>query len=355
MLTAGAASSISLTAFTGRNNIQQPSVFAKDSTEKNMRDNIMVIDTHAHVYPKKYLDFLENIGVDPESTKIARNLQASDDDEELEARLAMMDTAGVSKQVISLTPQLPEVDDETDARGAARMANEIYQDIVRKHPDRFLAYGAIPINHPKAALEEIRYCLDELGFAGIAINAVLHDPEVSITDERFLPLFEELNRRKAILYIHPTGHSAHCTPIAHNDLTWVNGAPMEDAIATLQLLKADYPHRFPGIRFHVAHLGGDIPFLARRIEDNYEDWNAFPTSPATTLKKMWFDAANFSTGSLRLATEVFDPSKILAGSDYPYFQDEKYNRAFTYIQEAQLPNGQREAILSHNAINLYDL
>ena len=53
----------------------------------------------------------------------------------------------------------------------------------------------------------------------------------------------------------------------------------EDAIATLHLLKADIPHKYPNIRFHIAHLGGDLAFLAQRIEDNYEDWDSFEHSP----------------------------------------------------------------------------
>ena len=59
----------------------------------------------------------------------------------------------------------------------------------------------------------------------------------------------------------------------------INGAPVEDAIAVLQLLKADIPARFPGVRLHIAHLAGDLAFLAQRIEDNDEDWKAFAPSP----------------------------------------------------------------------------
>ncbi len=59
---------------------------------------------------------------------------------------------------------------------------------------------------------------------------------------------------------------------------------MEDATAVLQLLKEDIPNRYPHIRFHIAHLGGDVPFLTQRIEDNFEDWSAFPHSPAQTLR-----------------------------------------------------------------------
>ncbi|WP_166906009.1 amidohydrolase family protein [Mycobacterium sp. DL440] len=312
-----------------------------------------VIDTHAHVYPARYLDKLEVIGVAPHSTAIARNLRASDEPEDMRARLAMMDAAGVGIQVLSATPQVPLVVDADAAAEAARMVNDIYAQILADHPGRFLAYGAVQFNHPDEALEAISYCLDELGFVGVAINTLLPDPGAAITDKRFAPVFAELNRRASIVYIHPTGNGAYSRPISDHGLTWVNGAPTEDSIAVLHLLKGNYPNIYPDLRFHVAHLGGDIPFLAQRIEDNYEDWGAFPASPRETLRRMWFDAANFSAGALRLSAEVYDPRRILAGSDYPYFQDEKYIRAFTYIREAGLPDEAIRDILGGNATQLY--
>lgn len=312
-----------------------------------------VIDTHAHVYPAKYLDFLEQIGVDPDSTAIARDMNASNEDEEVAARLRMMDEAGVDVQVLSATPQLPQVDQADLAAQAARKVNDIYAEIIKKYPDRFLAYGAIPFLHPGQAVSEIGYCLDELGFVGIAINSLLPDPQAAITDDRFAPIFAELDRRHAPLYIHPTGMSAHCAPMATQGLAWVNGAPVEDAIAALHLLKADYVRKYPNIRFHIAHLGGDLPFLAQRLQDNFEDWGSFPASPAQSLRKMWFDAANFFAPSLELAAKVYDPQKLLAGSDCPYFQEKKYTRAFSYIKESGLSKALREQILSKNACELY--
>ncbi|MEL4162742.1 amidohydrolase family protein [Corynebacterium bovis] len=313
-----------------------------------------VVDSHAHVYPARYLDELERIGVSPDSTKIARNMRASNEDEDMSARLRMMDDAGVDVQVLSVTPQLPAVGDADDAAAACRMANDIYRQIIEDHPDRFIAYGAIPFEHPDKALEEIAYCLDELGFVGIAVNAVLDDPAAAVTDERYRPIFEELNRRGSILYFHPTGQSAHCRPMADHGLAWVNGAPVEDGIVTLQLLKADYPRTYPDLRFHLAHLGGDVPFLSQRLEDNYEDWGSFPASPNEMLRTMWFDAANFTGASLCLSAEILDPRKILVGSDYPYFQDEKYTRAVTYIRDAGVSDDTTAAILSGNAQRLYD-
>lgn len=319
----------------------------------------MVIDTHAHLYPARYLDFLESIGIDPASTKIARNLRADDSEADLRARFQMMDDAGVDLQVLSATPQLPmgnapgAVSAENAAK-AARMINDIYAAAVSTHPDRFRAYGAIPLPFVEESLTEIAYVLDDLKFFGVAINTFV-GADGALTDPAYEPVFEELNRRGAIVYIHPAGHCAGCQTMIDHGLTWVNGAPMEDAIATLELLKADYPHRFPNIRFHIAHLGGDLAFLSQRLEDNYDDWGSFAHSPRETLKNLWFDAANFYAPSLRMALETYNPDHIMGGSDYPYFQDYKYVRAFDYIRNSGVDKATINKVLSDNAARLYRL
>lgn len=316
------------------------------------------IDTHAHVYPARYLDFLENIGVSPDSTAVARNLRADDAETDMHERLRMMDAAGVQMQILSATPQLPFISNATDAAAAVRMINDVYAAIVERRPDRFRAYGALPLPHIEESLAEIAYIFDELGreagFLGVAMNTFV-GADGSLTDPALLPIFEELDRRSAIVYIHPAGGAAGCSAIADHGLTWVNGAPIEDATAVLQLLKADYPYTFPHITFHIAHLGGDLPFLAQRIQDNYDDWHAFAHSPAETFHRLYVDAANFHQPSLRMALETYGVSQVMAGSDYPYFQDDKYTRAMDYIRTAGLPDTARDAVLFGNAKRLYQL
>lgn len=314
-----------------------------------------VIDIHAHIYPKRYLDFLEKAGIDPASTTIARNMNASDEEPEIRARLRQMDEANVAYQVVSLTPQSPLITDRTAAVEAARLANNIYAEVLERHPDRFKAYAAVPFFHPQEAVAELTRALDDLHFSGVAINA-LPAANRSLIDPEFEPFFAELNKRGAVCYVHPSGNAAFSSPMLDHQLEWVNGAPTEDAIAVLHLLKGDYLNRFPHIKFQIAHLGGDIPFLAQRIEDNYTDWGSFKSSPRESLRKMWFDTANFFGPSLVLAHDhVYDPEKLLAGSDYPYFQNEKrdlYTRSVEYIIESGLSEKAVNNILVHNPVRL---
>ncbi|MSS46717.1 amidohydrolase [Cutibacterium sp. WCA-380-WT-3A] len=314
-----------------------------------------VIDTHAHVYPDHWLDLLEELGTDPATTRIARGLHAGDDEADISRRLAMMDAAGVRVQVLSATPQVPVLDNADDASSAARYINDAYAALVARHPDRFIAHATLPLPHVAGSLDEIARAFDELGFRSVALNTFV-GADGSLADPALEPIFAELDRRRAIVYLHPAGLAAGAASIADHGLIWVNGAPMEDAIATLQLLKADVPDRHSHIRFHIAHLGGDLPFLAQRLEDNYDDWGSFARSPRESLRRMWFDAANFFTPSLRLALEVYGDGHVMMGSDFPYFQDAKYTRAVTYINDlADLSVGAEviDNVLRRNAEQLY--
>ena len=317
-----------------------------------MTEASRAIDVHAHVYPAVYLDRLEEIGVDPATTAIARDLGADSTDADMSARLKLMGQAGVETQVLAVTPQCPSGVEPGPSLAAARWINDEYARLVRRHDGRFLAYGALPLPHVDASLTEIDRIVDEFGFVGVSLPALLPGG-TSLADRRFDPVWAALDEHSAIVNLHATGSGAMSRLLVDHGLVWVNGAPVEDAICVLHLLKADIPRRFPRVRFHVAHLAGDLPFLAQRLEDNFEDWGAFPESPLTALRRMWFDAANFHEPSLAMTVETLGAQQIMAGSDHPYFQGEKYVRAFDYIRTSRLSPTEIDAVLTGNANDLY--
>ncbi|MDY6054408.1 amidohydrolase family protein [Micrococcus sp.] len=316
------------------------------------------IDTHAHVYPDAYLDLLERGGRDPETTRIARGMGAGSGEAEIAARLALMDRAGVGVQVLAATPQSPSLADPEDAARAARWINDEYLRLQAAHPDRFLIYLALPLPHVAESLAELTRLLDgpepAAGVVGVSLPTVLPDGTVP-ADPRLDPVWEDLDRRGLVVNLHPTGSGAGSPLIADHGLAWVNGAPVEDATAVLQLMAADHLRRFPRARLHVAHLGGDLPFLAQRLEDNHEDWGQFPASPRTMLRQIHYDAANFHEPSLAMTAETVGAEQILAGSDFPYFQDAKYVRAFEYVRTSRLSPTERDGVLGANARRLYGL
>ncbi len=313
----------------------------------------MRIDIHAHYFPEAYLDLLQRFG--SEATDIARHRGAGGGPGEMEARLELMDSAHVQMQVLSVSPQLPYLEDETHAIEAARAINDLYADLVRRYPTRFAAFAAAPLPHIDATLAEIARALDQLHMVGVTVaTSVLGR---SLADPQFEPLYAELDRRGTVFYIHPAGVSA-CSPlIADYGLTWPIGAPIEDTISATQLIFKGIPVRYPRIKIINSHLGGALPVLLQRLDNQYR-WVAPEMSepPSAQARRMWYDTVgHFHIPALRCACESFGADRLVLGTDFPYLAGEGYRRSVSYIQDAGLSTSDAHRILDTNAASLLQL
>ena len=160
----------------------------------------MRIDVHAHYWAEGYLDLLIDLG--KADAGAARGIGAGGG-AELAARRRLMDRAGVEMQVLSACPQLPYGEDKQKAAKAARFVNDQYAELVQHHPDRFAAFAALPMPHIDQAVSEMGRALDELHMAGIAMNTTVLGR--ALVEPDYEPVFAELNRRGAVLYLHPAG------------------------------------------------------------------------------------------------------------------------------------------------------
>ncbi|MEV6072212.1 amidohydrolase family protein [Nocardia sp. NPDC052001] len=306
----------------------------------------MRIDIHAHLWNEDYLDLLDSYGRTDTATQ--RNMGAGGSAAELEARFALNDSAGIEHQVLSVTPQSPHFTHHDHAVDAARLVNDQYADIVARHPDRFSAFVALPLPHIDAALKEMTRGLDDLGMAGVAVTTDILGR--SLADPHFAPLFEELDRRGSVLYVHPSGHDAGTPLIAEHHMRWMVGAPMEDTIAAMQLILAGIPLRYPNVRIVLSHLGGALPMLLQRADNQYA-WESpdTPEKPSLSVRRMWFDTVSHGhVPALRAAAESFGADRLVLGTDFPYQSGELLRRAVTSIRDA-LPDDDATRVLDHNA------
>jgi predicted TIM-barrel fold metal-dependent hydrolase len=306
----------------------------------------MRIDVHAHYWTEDYLDLLVDLG--KADAGMARGLGAGGG-AELEARLRLMDRAGVQMQVLSACPQLPYGGDEKKAAQAARFVNDQYAALGAGHPGRFAAFAALPLPHLDQALSELGRALDELGMAGVAMNTTVLGH--ALVEPGYQAVFAELNRRSAVLYLHPAGNSA-CTPlISDYHLTWMVGAPVEDTISIMQLITAGLPARYPNIKIINSHLGGALPMLLQRADDQYR-WEApdTPEPPSVAARRMWYDTVGHGhVPALRCAIDSFGADRLMLGTDFPYENGDIFVRAVDYISDPQIDPAAARAILDHNA------
>ena len=158
----------------------------------------MRIDVHAHYWTEDYLDLLVDLA--KADAGAARGIGAGGG-AELDARLRLMDRAGVQMQVLSACPQLPYGEDGKKATRAARFVNDQYAELVQRHPDRFRAFAALPMPHLEESIGEMGRALDQLRMAGVAMNTTVLGR--ALVEPEYEPVFAELNSRGAVLYLHP--------------------------------------------------------------------------------------------------------------------------------------------------------
>jgi predicted TIM-barrel fold metal-dependent hydrolase len=305
----------------------------------------MLIDVHAHQFPQPYTALMARHG---------RRLMGVLGGTTLDERIGQMDEAQVDLQVLSPSNLMPYLENETDAGEAARVLNDGYAELTHRLPHRFKAYVSLPLPHIEASLREMERGLDQLGLAGIAFGCSILNR--SVTAEEFEPLYQEMNRRGAVLFFHPMVNGI-CSPLITDfGLEGAAGTTIEDTVVVLHMIMRQIPHRYPNIKIIVPHLGGGIPMLLNRMDNQVAALNReLPEKPGLTARRFWYDTVSHgSHAALRCACEAFGPDRLVTGSDYPVLLAfESYDKTFSYIREAGLDDAAVEQILHRNARALF--
>ncbi len=311
------------------------------------------VDAHAHLWTDDYLDLVESYG--KTDTSVQRNKGAGPSEAEMEKRFAQMEAAGVEMQVLSVCPQAPHFDDKIHAVTAARKINDLYGEVVRKYPKKFKALVALPFPHVDEALKELDRVLGPMGALGVATTTTVAGR--SIADPAFAPLYQEFDRRGTVLYVHPAGASGHTPMIADYHVTWMIGAPIEDTISITHLIIKGIPQKYPHMRIINSHLGGALPMVLQRMDNQYGWENPeTPEKPSITARRMWFDTvAHAHPPAIRAAVDTLGADRIILGTDFPYESGELYKHAISYISDAGLKQADITQILDYNGAKVLGL
>jgi predicted TIM-barrel fold metal-dependent hydrolase len=209
----------------------------------------------------------------------------------------------------------------------------------------------MPMPDIDGSLKEIAYALDTLKADGIGLMTSYGDKWPG--DPMFHPVFEELDRRKAVVYFHPT--TASCcgnliAGVAPATIEW----PVDTARAVVSLLFSGSLVRYPNIRFIFSHAGGALPALSGRIANFVKrDKNAAKYAPQGALAelvKLYYDTANASAAPSMAALMAMAPaSQIVFGSDYPYFTLEEKVEG---LAKLRMTAADRQAINRGNAARI---
>jgi predicted TIM-barrel fold metal-dependent hydrolase len=318
----------------------------------------MICDVHAHYTPKNFSAFMGDRFASPTHLPVKRGMALhpfSDSPEDIENRFKLMDEAGVERQVLSPNhpPYLP---DEAEGVKAVQLLNDGYADLAHRYPQRIASYVMLPLPHIDAALKEMERGFDQLGCVGVNMNIICLGR--SIAETEFEPIYAEMNRRGTVLFVHPAG-TGICSPfIVDYKYRASVGTSLEDATFVLHMIAKQIPYRYPNIKFIVPHLGGPIPMLLNRLDQQGQSPSGHPNlaeAPSVTAKKFWYDTVCYgSKAAFTCALEAFGADHLVTGSDYPVLQDyESYKETFAYIERLGLPKSDTDKILHHNAQALF--
>ena len=313
----------------------------------------MIVDIHAHYFPRAYMDMLIRIGGRslPEAARpiTARPIR-EDDPSDIPTRLERMDDAGVQLQVLSPAASPPYAEKEADAVAAARFINDTYAELAAKHPGRLAAVVSLPLPHIDASLREMERGLDQLGMLGVSMTCSCFDR--STAEAEFEPLYAEMNRRRTVLNYHPIQNGICSLFLNDYGFTVSVGASLEDTMIALHLIARRVHERFPNIKYVVPHLGGMLSMQLQRL-DNQGPRNHpnLPEPFSVTARRFYYDTVGHgSPAALVCAWKAFGADQIVAGSDYPVLMAwETYKQTFHYVRECGLPEADVDKILNHNA------
>lgn len=293
------------------------------------------IDVHHHVVPPQYVD-------DSMPIKLPNT----------ETQLQSMDHWRIRTAITSLTPRVM-LKNINRLRQVARTCNEFQARMALEHPSRFGAFALLPLPDVDGALEEITYALDILHLDGVGLFSSVNNRYLG--DPLFDPVFDELNRRKAVVFIHPT----HCEAPPETNL----GAPpfvveyvFDTTRAIVNLVFTGTLKRCGDIRLIVAHGGGTVPYLAQRIS-MLEGHRKAPevVDVITQLRTLYYEIASTTAGcALRSLQEVADSTHILWGSDLPFVYGERLQEEVDHWEAyAGFSSAERIAVEQQNAIRLF--
>lgn len=317
-----------------------------DSSTPSLTSTTRGIDIHHHFLPPFYLEALAQSGhpAAAEAEALAWSPETS---------LAMMDKAGIETAIVSLSLPGASFTGAVDPAALARQGNEYAAGMIDDYPGRFGAFASLPMLDPQAAMAEVEYAFDSLKLDGVILLSNVRGRYLGDSD--FDELFAELDRRKALVFLHPN----QAPSPGFNDFVEF---PHEVTRALASLTESGGIERYHRIRYIFAYAGGTIPFIASRV--TVVGMDVFGSFLKTMIRylqrvrimqRMNYDLAAstdpYAWGALYGLTK---PTRILMGSNYPWTSPAAFNRQQVELrtfEDLDLPR--IESIERGNSLKLF--
>jgi len=305
-----------------------------------------LIDTHAHMIPNVFRSYMRENNIEGAGGSPFPDWSP-------EAAIAITDERSIATAILSVSAPGVHLGDDASARRAARAVNEAAAKIVRDRPDRFGFFATLTLPDVNGAIAEAAYALDTLQADGVILLAnasgrYLGDPD-------FVPLFAELAKCSAVVFVHPTelpGPSVPGIPSFAADFL------LDTTRAALSLAASGVIDRYSRLRIILSHAGGFLPYAAYRMAVVAGPTDTpMPTRFAlglATLKRFYFDVAlSSSRVALPSLLAFAEPDHVTYDSDWPWAPTEAVDQFAGELQRYPLADLQRASIERGTAEQLF--
>jgi len=306
-----------------------------------------LVDVHHHILPPRYVAAVGDARIGP-LTVAGRTPEWSP-----ERSLEAMERNGIASAVTSISTPGLWFGDAPATEALARHCNEYAAELRRDHPASFGFFASLPLPDVAASLKEIEHALDVLKADGIGLMTNYGGRYPGEAD--FAPVFAELDRRKAIVYFHPT--AALCGFALDNIPAATLEFPFDTTRAIASLLFGGTFARCHNIRFIFSHAGGAAPFLAERIarlEVKPDFKKHVPEGVIAELQRLYYDTAlSANRYAFKALLELAPVGQVLFGSDYPFAPETTMTASVRGLKSLGLAAGDLLAIERENALRLF--
>jgi len=314
------------------------------------------VDVHSHFYTKEYIKTVEN--VDYLGVKNMKFV-VSDAMYNLERRINDMEACGVDVQVLSLGP--PGVDFfqlETAIRISREYNSELSM-ITDRYREKFLGFAAVPLIDPEIAVEEAERAICDLSLRGITVYSNIAGR--SLIGSSYWGLFELAERYDVPVFLHPT------TPLGSENmrdfgLTLIAGFLFDSSLTMLRMIFSGVLQRFQKLKLIMSHLGGVLPYIAKRIDIESESIDKrlgrpyvlanISDPPSHYLRKIFLDTVSLHEPAVKCAYETVGADRLVLGSDYPYWP---LSKAVETIRSLPISKHEKELIMGMNASSILNI
>jgi aminocarboxymuconate-semialdehyde decarboxylase len=232
------------------------------------------------------------------------------------------------------------------------MVNDAYAELAARHPGRFRGFASMPMDAPDEALKELDRALGPLKLNGVILLSNIRGR--ALTAPLYRPFFEEANRRKLCILLHPM-LPANPEAYAEYVLGPIVGFPSDTTLAVARMCYDGLLKDFPDIRWIIAHLGGAVPYLMERMDSGFRDFAEcrvkIDQPPSAYLKRLYYDTVTFSPYNLNMARDLLGTDHLVMGSDYPHLLG-SIERSVSSIEALNIPAAEKQRIFSGTALSI---